>query len=158
MWKQHTLWWQVRWAFYSIAFINGLLRSISDKGDGGIQFSELLDVGLIIFTIFFLAMIPLAVAAVISLQAINPHSAPFWQRPTNETNPFSLRDPLQLVHFFGYLCILNSLGGVAGSPFSHFNMTIDNMIGIVAGFCILVGVRLVMRWFKKKIKVSDENE
>ena len=155
---KRTIWWRLRWGFYTFLFIAGLLSSILAPRNSSPP-SEPFDptfftISAVLMALFYTS-IPLMVAAMISFQAINPFSASSWRSPTHSTNPFTLSDPLHFFHFAGYAVLAMGLGVVIGSPFSRFRTLGEGASSTVMGLGVLVGVRLAMRWCRHKIQKSQ---
>jgi hypothetical protein len=59
---------------------------------------------------------PFALLAVISLQALNPMSAPIWRRPSWGINPFLVTEPLQFFHLASFCFMAAGAGGMGALP------------------------------------------
>lgn len=106
-------------------------------------------------SILSVLLLPFMVAVVISFQAINPWSAKIWTRPTHHVNPLNMRNPLLFFHFAAYLFIAGGTGMLVSSAacMSVFAAAHGGLI-ILGGGGVLVGVRLAMRWCRKKMQVT----
>lgn len=156
---KRTIWWRVRWICYTIQIVGCLISVIlspsnSTEQSGPFDFTFFI-ISTVAIVIFFIA-IPFLIAGIISFQAINPFSATMWRKPTHNTNPFTLTDPLQFFHFFGFEVLFSGVGLVLGSLFAHFNSLGDGFGCLFAGLGVIGGVHLAMRWCHQKIEKSNE--
>jgi hypothetical protein len=98
-----------------------------------------------------LLVLPFMVAVLILFQSLNPMSNDVWERPHHRANPFRLGNPLLFLHFAGWLAIASGAGMALRSVTGELGFLFHGLYVIVSGGSILVGVRLGMRWCRKKM-------
>ena len=102
-----------------------------------------------------LLLFPFIVAGIISFQAINPMSDRVWTRPTHHDNPFRFGNPLLFFHFAAFLGIAHGIGMVLMSFGGGHGQLLQRALPVMGGLGCLLGVRLAMRWCKRKMADSD---
>lgn len=93
----------------------------------------------------------MALVVVLSLQAVNRHSAPVWRRPAWELNPFNLREPLQFFHFAAYICLAQGVGSVLRFLASPAPFFVELLVPFAMAGAMFVGVWLTIALLKSKV-------
>jgi hypothetical protein len=102
--------------------------------------------------LFGIPLIPVMVLAVLSFQVRNPLSDEYWDKPNHYDNPFRLGNPLLPTHFAAYFIMCQGAGLIAASPFVGIGWTIHGILVVLGSLQILVGIRLVTRRYKEKMR------
>jgi len=105
-----------------------------------------------VFLVVSLALIPVMLLFVISLQAANPFSDAKWTPPTHRSNPFRWGNPLLFFHFAAFLSGAHGSGLLVSSPWKGPIVAAYGAVVLFGAFMLLVGVRLCMRVFKSKME------
>lgn len=86
----------------------------------------------------------------LGIQAVNKWSAPAWEKPSWNENPFLFRQPLQFFHFAGWLFTISSLISSSLTALKAPQYIWDALMPLSAGVGVLVGIHLSQVLFKKK--------
>lgn len=87
----------------------------------------------------------------VGIQAFNPRSDAEWAYPRWTLSPFELGQPLQFVHFCGYLLLAGGVGSLIRAVFVQATPLAEPVAFAFWGAGILVGVWCCCRLFKKKM-------
>jgi hypothetical protein len=107
------------------------------------------------FIMFGLAVTPLMVATVIAFQSINPFSAETWEKPSHYVNPLNLRNPLYFFHFASFAIMAQGAGCILTSFIGGVPQFLYGLVGLFGGLACLGGVKISMKWCKKKMTESQ---
>lgn len=102
-----------------------------------------------------LVLSALGLLFVIGLQALNSRSAPVWNVPSWEANPFQLTQPLQFFHLGGYFALSAGIGSILRSLINEWTLQPGTFMWMVLGIGLLTGVQLCVMVFRRKIKTSE---
>jgi len=100
--------------------------------------------------VIFLAC-PVMLVVVLTVQSINPRSAPEWRRPSWLLNPFNFREPLQFFHFAAYVLLAQGLATLVKVAVSPIPFYAEALVPLAMGVGIWGGVQLAPRLFKSKV-------
>lgn len=83
---------------------------------------------------------------VVGIQRMNSRSASVWRYPAWSINPFTVKEPLQLFHFVGYVLVAQGSASTlrlvvaSVSPFPEAVLELGMGIGLIAGvwFCTVL--------------------
>ena len=106
--------------------------------------------------LFSLLVTPFMVAAVIAFQSINPFSADQWERPSHYANPLNLSNPLYFFHFASFAIMAQGAGCIATSIIGGVPQFLYGVVGVVGGLACQAGVKLSMKWCKKKMPEAQK--
>ena len=144
-------WFRIRLALFMLIFVSALfvadpqIEELSRaSGKDWIVLSGVLVLGAV--------FIPFAMLCILTLQTINPFSDRLWARPTHQSSPFRLGNPLLFFHFAAYLCVATGLGIILSSLWRGPFAAIFGLITLVYSLSLLIGVRLVMKVFEHKME------
>ncbi len=102
-----------------------------------------------------LVLTTLGLLFVIGLQNFNPRSAPVWNIPSWQTNPFQLSQPLQFFHLGGYFALSVGVGIILKTLIRGWTLQPGTFMWVVFGIGLLVGVQLCVMVFRRKIKTGE---
>jgi len=94
---------------------------------------------------------PIALLALVGLQAVIPMSAPSWRQPSWSVNPFQVREPLQFFHLGSFFFMAGGLIGIATLPFRGLAAAPLAISLVSIGVGLWVGVQLCMMVYRKKM-------
>jgi hypothetical protein len=134
------VWGKARLAFY---LLTAVLTAASDSRATDVEWWA----GSLVLLVSLLSILML-----VGMQAANPMSAPVWQRPSWQANPFNLGQPLRFFHFGGWWFVAGGCGMLASSV--RYGSPVWSEAGLVlgAGIGMLLGIRLCERVFKSKVQ------
>jgi hypothetical protein len=105
---------------------------------------------LLIFCVGFISSILL-----IAIQSANPYSSSHWQKPSLNSNPYNMKEPIQAFHFLS-VCVL-----VVGAKI--YFLSVYQKIGTLEGARLLsaaiglyLGVRLSILIFKQRLSPNQD--
>ena len=151
-------WFQVRLVLMAFAFVS-LLAIPSGQFTPG-QFTELAEMpswrvwvsGAMM--IIFIFTMPMILQVIFAIQYVNPLSDKTWTRPTHESNPFHLGNPLLFFHFVAYVFGAGSMGTLLSAIWNGLPALLGGLAGILGAFSVLLGVHLAMRLFRSKMAAA----
>ncbi len=103
------------------------------------------------FLVFGAVLLPFMLLFILAIQVINPLSDKIWARPNHYCNPFRLGNPLLFFHFAAHLFAVIGLGIIISSLWRGLFTAIYGLLIVVYALSMLIGVRLAIRVFKRKI-------
>ena len=106
------------------------------------------------FLVVIVVALPLMLLFIVGIQAINPYSAPVWNRPSWSVNPFSTREPLQFFYFAAFVFVASGIGAVARLLALGVGSYVEALLPLVIGFGVLLGVALCMLVYRSKMAKS----
>lgn len=144
------MWFRIRMALFVLTFLSALL--VPNPQIEELSATSGMDqIFLFVFLGVVAVFIPFMLLCTLAIQAINPFSDKVWTRPTHQSNPFRLGNPLLFFHFGVYLCAASGLGIIVSSLWRGLFAAVFGLIMLVYSVSILLGVRLTMRVFKHKM-------
>ncbi len=140
-----STWAWVRFILLAVSFLAELLRPSVSTDVPSIGWYGLVAI---------LVLSALGLLFVIGLQALNPRSAPVWNVPSWQANPFQLSQPLQFFHLGGYFALSVGIGSILKSLISGWTLQPGTFMWVVFGIGLLAGVQLCVMVFRRKIKTA----
>jgi hypothetical protein len=141
-----TMWVWVRVAVLVVGFFIFLLGPSSS--------SDVLSIGWYELSAFFILPI-FGLLFVVGLQAVNSRSAPVWDIPSWQANPFQLSQPLLFFHFGGYFALSVGIGMILKTLIKGWAIQPGTFMWVVFGIGLLAGVQLCVMVFRRKIKTGE---
>jgi len=140
-------WLRIRLAVMGIVAVGSGMAPLFPEDSPFVGLSPLVALGVgIVIMVTELVMIPVMIAAVISLQSANPTSAKVWTRPTHYDNPFRFSNPLLFFHFASYVIMAGGLGVLVSFVAGALTRLLEGGVIAAGGAGCLAGVHLAMRW------------
>ena len=143
---KHSKWFYVRIVIVGIGSLSGLLSSLPGSSDS--QYIDILD------CIIVLILCPLGLLFIIGIQAINPYSEKVWIKPSWESNPFNLKDPLHFFHLAAFHIMAGTIGSLISLIFQGTKLWLPILFYICAGASTWLGVQLCQFAYKKKYSIG----
>ncbi len=101
--------------------------------------------------VILLLVCPIALLAVVGLQAISPMSAPFWRWPSWSVNPLQAREPLQFFHLGAFFFMAGGVVGLGLLPFRDSAAAPLAVSLLSIGIGLWIGVQLGIKVYRKKM-------
>jgi hypothetical protein len=139
-----NLWTWIRFGLLGIVFIGGLATPAQPATKVLPDWNALAAIG----------GLPLALIAVIGVQAVNPRSDTAWRYPTWDANFLNFRQPLQFFHFAACVCFAGGAGTLLRVLLSHSALQPDALTGVVMGAAAAIGVSACTHVFRRKMSAN----
>lgn len=140
-------WVYLRLGIVALSFLQGVVWTPSlfgdapGRGEGSIQWGPVL--------LFFLFPM-VALLFIIGIQFFNPRSASAWRYPSWKINPFLLSEPLQPLHFLGFVFLATGLGALTRGLLTR--SLISDALAIASfGAGTVLGVYLCTLVFRRRM-------
>ena len=143
--NKHTKWYWVRVALVVCSFIIGPFYTTPEAvSSSGVDW---------IASLFVLIIMPFGMLFVISIQALNPISAPEWRKPSWDINPFLLKEPLQFFHLAAFFFMACGIGACLSLIFRGMEAAPLAVLLFSCGLSVWFGVQISMKIYKKKKRI-----
>ena len=145
-------WFKIRLALIAIGFAAGMFLPWNETATAFGEMPREMLVLVLILSVGGVLLSPIILLFVIGIQSTNPFSDRRWTRPAHRSNPFRFGNPLLFFHFAAYFTGAQALGVLVSALWWGPYAAAMGALGIAGAAGILLGVRLSMRVFKRKME------
>ncbi len=144
-------WFRIRLGLMAFAFVASIAVPPPKASQFGNMSSRMAWIAFLASVLLSILALPVMLQLVFALQAVNPHSDKVWSRPTHQSNPFHIGNPLLFFHFGAYVIGTGSLGILISAIWNGLPALLGGLAGIVGASSVMLGVRVGIRVFKSKL-------
>lgn len=148
---------KIRKVLYLLGFLSGICsftqKSLLRAFFADMDFSNPIIVGFFSFSLIMVLLFPYCgLLFILGLQSINPFSAERWIKPSHETNPLNLKQPLFFFHFASYIALFYSIGILLSSSWNGWLALVEGALNVIISINMIFALKLCQIIFKKKFE------
>lgn len=139
------------WFYFKIVVVGfGILFGVFSSLFGSYDLQHI-DIEDCVIVFFFC---PIGLLFIIGIQVVNPFSGKVWSKPSWESFPFNLKDPLHFFHMGAFYILASTIGALISLLFQQKKIGLPILFYFCAGVGVLVGVKLCQFVYRRKYPIG----